>query len=144
MKKVEEIVKELNLGIKKFDQSTRTAAEAAAALGCEVAQIAKSLIFRDENDNPVLIIASGVNRVNEQNFGKKIFKADADFVRSKTGYVIGGVPPFGFENKIETYIDKDLLKFEEVWAAAGTPNTVFKIKTEKLIEKSGAKVDTIG
>src|SRR4030095_8621739 len=115
----------------RLPSSTRTAVEAATAIGCSVEQIAKSILFRTvKNKKPVLVIASGVNRVNEARVadivGEPIEKADAAYVREKTGFVIGGVPPIGHAESIQTIIDEDLLKLGELWAAAGTPNSVFK------------------
>lgn len=138
-----------NLGfdcqVVEFSSSTRTAADAAQAIGCEVAQIAKSLIFRTANTNrPILIITSGINRVDENllatRLGEPIIKADADFIRQHTGFVIGGVPPIGHAEPIETYIDEDLLLFEEIWAAAGTPHAVFKLKPKDLMQMTGGLV----
>jgi prolyl-tRNA editing enzyme YbaK/EbsC (Cys-tRNA(Pro) deacylase) len=121
----------------EFSASTRTAQEAADAIGCTVAQIVKSLIFCTQQTNqPILVLASGVNRVNEkvieQLVGEKIKKADADFVRTVTGFAIGGVPPIGHTQKITTFIDEDLLQYEHVWAAAGTPHTVFSLSSSEL------------
>lgn len=124
----------------ELPQSTRTAKEAAAAIGCEIAQIAKSLIFRRlDTDQPVLVIASGSNRVDEQVVSDylkaEITMADAEFVRSSTGYAIGGVPPFGHVTPIEdVVIDQDLFNFDVVWAAAGTPRSVFPISPRRLAE----------
>ena len=117
--------------------STRTAQEAAQAIGCTVAQIVKSLIFRGmRKGKPILVLASGVNRVNEKRLGEMagepVGKADADFVRQKTGFAIGGVPPVGHPVAIETYIDADLLQYPEVWAAAGTPRAVFRLIPQDL------------
>ena len=117
--------------------STRTAADAAAAVGCAVAQIAKSIVFRTVQERkPVLVIASGANRVNESKIaaylGEAIEKADADFVRAQTGFAIGGVPPVGHAQPITTIVDEDLLVLGEVWAAAGTPNAVFKLAAANL------------
>src|SRR5262249_43692516 len=109
----------------ELPQSTRTAAEAAAACGCEVAQIAKSLVFVDAAGEAVLVITSGTNRVNEQALGLK--RAPAELVREKTGYAIGGIPPLAHATPIRTLIDRDLLRFERIWAAAGTPNAVFEL-----------------
>lgn len=125
--------------------STRTAVEAAAALGCTVAQIVKSLIFRTEKTNkPVLVLASGVNRVNEkiieQLVGEKIVKSDAAFTREVTGFAIGGIPPVGHVQQLETFIDEDLLTLGELWAAAGTPHAVFKLQAQDLIELTGGKI----
>jgi prolyl-tRNA editing enzyme YbaK/EbsC (Cys-tRNA(Pro) deacylase) len=131
----------------RFDKLTRTAQEAAEALGCEVAQIAKSLIFKIKGTNtPLLIITSGINRVKEEviaGLGYEIEKADADFVYEKTGYAIGGVPPFGFKNPIQTLFDQDLLKYNAVWVAAGENNAVFKIETRELIKVSNAQLNAI-
>jgi prolyl-tRNA editing enzyme YbaK/EbsC (Cys-tRNA(Pro) deacylase) len=123
----------------ELPSSTRTAAEAAAAIGCSVAQIAKSIVFRMANSQrPVIVVASGVNRVDEarvaQLLGEPIEKADAAFVREKTGFVIGGVPPMGHAEPITTLIDEDLFGYAEIWAAAGTPNSVFRLTPAKLLE----------
>lgn len=123
--------------IVEFPQSTRTAADAAAAIGCTVAQIAKSLIFKTTpEETPVLVIASGVNRVDlkkiRQHLNSKISQADADFVRQVTGFVIGGVPPIGHPQPILTLIDTDLFTHQEIWAAAGTPHAVFRLTPEHL------------
>jgi prolyl-tRNA editing enzyme YbaK/EbsC (Cys-tRNA(Pro) deacylase) len=126
----------------EFDASTRTAAEAAAAIGCAVAQIAKSLIFRAEpSGRAVLVIASGVNRVDERKvsdlIGESIARADADFVREKTGFAIGGVPPLGHAEPPLTLIDESLSAFETIWAAAGTPNAVFRLTPADLLRLTG-------
>ncbi|MBE9552223.1 MAG: YbaK/EbsC family protein [Proteobacteria bacterium] len=131
--------------VQELDQSTRTAAEAAAAIGCEVAQIAKSILFRGKaSGRAVLVIASGVNRVDEkavaQLLGEKLGKADADFVRRETGFVIGGVPPVGHDNPIETFIDEDVLAFDAIWAAAGTPFAVFRFDPHSLAALTGGRV----
>ena len=128
--------------------STRTADEAAKAIGCQVAQIAKSLIFRTKHTKqPILVLASGVNRVNEktitQYVGEEITKADADFTREVTGFAIGGIPPIGHKQKIQTYIDEDLLQYEELWAAAGTPNAVFSLSPLVIEDLTGGKVVSI-
>ncbi len=122
----------LNLTVIELPDSTHTAEDAARALGCDKAQIVKSLVFRTvSTSEPVLVLASGVNRVNEKEIARllnaKISKADADFVKRATGFAIGGVPPLGHRQPITTFVDQDLLGFNEVWAAAGTPNAVFKI-----------------
>jgi prolyl-tRNA editing enzyme YbaK/EbsC (Cys-tRNA(Pro) deacylase) len=128
----------------EFDASTRTAADAAAAIGCDVAQIAKSLIFRGgTSGRAVLIIASGVDRVDEKNaaaaVGEPIVRADADFVREATGFAIGGVPPVGHKTKPIVLIEDSLLGFEEIWAAAGTPNAVFRLTPSDLVELTGGR-----
>ena len=130
-------------------ESTRTAAEAAQAIGCTVAQIVKSLVFQGTvTGQAILIEASGVNRVNERAvaelIGEPIHTADAEFVREKTGYAIGGVPPVGHATEISTVlIDEDLLQYEKLWAAAGTPHAVFSLTPQQLIEISHGKVAAI-
>jgi len=127
-----------------FDQSTRTAVEAANQLGCTVAQIAKSIVFRTESDKPVLAIMSGVNRADvkqlSQLVGEQLLKADADFVKKSTGHVIGGVPPYGHSQLILTFIDHDLAQYDKIWASAGTVNSVFETTYEELMENSQATV----
>ena len=128
--------------------TTRTATDAAAAIGCSVEQIAKSILFRTVKDKkPVMVIASGVNRVNEiriaEYLGEPVEKADAAYVRDKTGFAIGGVPPIGHVEPIHTIIDEDLLKLNEVWAAAGTPNSVFKLSATSLLEMTGGVLRVI-
>jgi prolyl-tRNA editing enzyme YbaK/EbsC (Cys-tRNA(Pro) deacylase) len=124
-------------GAREFPQGTRTAADAAAAIGCEVGAICKSLVFR-VGDEPLLVIASGANRVDEGRFGAE--KADAAFVRDRTGFAIGGVPPFGHVQAIETIVDEDLLTYATVWAAAGTPSSVFPIAPGDLVARTGGRV----
>ncbi|MFQ6016791.1 MAG: YbaK/EbsC family protein [Kiloniellaceae bacterium] len=131
--------------LREFPVSTRTSAEAAAALGCAVGQIAKSLVFRaKESDRPVLVIASGANRVDEKalaaRLGEAIGRADAAFVRARTGFSSGGVPPIGHREPLVTLIDEDLLNFEEIWAAAGTPNAVFRLSPADLVAITGGQV----
>ena len=121
----------------EFEASTRTSEEAAAAIGCTVAEIAKSLIFESADGRPVLVIASGANRVDEKKvralLGQKIERADADFVRTATGFAIGGIPPVGHATAPIVLIDSDLQRHSWVWAAAGTPNAVFRITPADLI-----------
>ena len=116
--------------------STRTSAEAAAAVGCSVAQIAKSIVFRAASGRAVLVIASGINRIDERKvaaaLGEKIGKADAEFVRERTGFVIGGVPTFGHATPPHVLLDEDLFALDEIWAAAGTPNAVFRLTPAAL------------
>ena len=131
--------------IVELAESTRTSAEAAAAVGCEVAQIAKSLIFRGATSGKaILIIASGSNRVNEKamvtHVGEKLERPDADFVRQQTGFVIGGVPPVGHAHALETYIDADLWNYPNIWAAAGHPNAVFPLTPDELAAMTGGKI----
>jgi len=126
----------------EFDESTRTSAEAAAAIGCEVAEIAKSLIFRAATSGrAVLAIASGASRVDEKKLGRlvgeKIGRAAADFVREKTGFAIGGVPPVGHVEPLTTWIDEGLFAFDAIWAAAGTPNAVFRLTPADLLRLTG-------
>lgn len=125
--------------------STRTAPEAAQAVGCQVGQIVKSLIFRTQTScRPVLVLVSGSNRVDERKLaariGEPILKAEADFVREQTGFAIGGVPPVGHTQRLPAYIDEDLLRYEEVWAAAGTPNAVFKLNPRELPRITGGEL----
>ncbi|HMN60930.1 MAG TPA: YbaK/EbsC family protein [Anaerolinea sp.] len=128
----------------EIPDSTRTALEAAAAVGCEVGQIVKSLVFvLDPPGEIILLLVSGANRVQEHNVGRllggSLGKANADQVQSATGYAIGGVPPIGHARPLPTYIDEDLLKYPQVWAAAGTPHAVFPISPEELVRITGGK-----
>src|SRR6202171_3925661 len=126
--------------IEEFPSSTRTAQEAAATVGTTVGQIVKSLVFL-AGDSPVVALVSGVNRLDTQRLaalsGAAIGKADADAVRQATGYSIGGVPPIGFPVPIPTFIDRDLLQYDVVWAAAGTPRHVFPIAPQELARITG-------
>jgi prolyl-tRNA editing enzyme YbaK/EbsC (Cys-tRNA(Pro) deacylase) len=134
----------------EFAETTRTSAEAAAAIGCDVAQIAKSLIFRARpSDRPVMVIASGRNRINEKlvveqlvakGLAQGLARADADFVRDKTGFAIGGVAPIGHATPPIVFIDRDLLGFAKIWAAAGTPFAVFSLTPDELIRLTGGEV----
>src|SRR5579871_2081721 len=148
--RVQQLLSEMGLAtdVIEFAETTRTSADAAQQIGCSVAQIAKSLIFRAKQSNrPVLVIASGVNRVDEKALeallGEKIGKADADFVRDKTGYAIGGVAPVGHASLPVTFIDEDLLKLETIWAAAGTPFAVFRLTPADLVRITGGRVAKI-
>lgn len=139
--KVQNVLNEFGfeLNVLELPDSTRTAQEAANTIGCKVSQIAKSLIFKGKtSQKPILIVASGTNRVNEKviktHLGEKLKKADADFVLEHTGFAIGGIPPIGHKNLITTLIDEDLLQYEEIWAAAGTPHAVFKLTPKVLVE----------
>jgi prolyl-tRNA editing enzyme YbaK/EbsC (Cys-tRNA(Pro) deacylase) len=132
----------------EFAETTRSAAEAAAQIGCAVGQIAKSLVFRAKpSGRSVLVIASGANRVSEPAvealLGEGIGKADADFVRDKTGYAIGGVAPVGHASRPATFIDADLLQYEVIWAAAGTPFAVFCLTPADLVRLTGGRVASI-
>jgi prolyl-tRNA editing enzyme YbaK/EbsC (Cys-tRNA(Pro) deacylase) len=138
----------LDQEVVEFPESTRTAQEAADAIGCSVEQIVKSLVFqRIPSRQPLMIAASGGNRVNEKRIkellGEKIVRADAEFVKEVTGYPIGGVPPLAHTQPIETFIDEDLLKYEEIWAAAGTPNAVFRLSPQELALITRGKVEKI-
>jgi prolyl-tRNA editing enzyme YbaK/EbsC (Cys-tRNA(Pro) deacylase) len=129
----------------EFQGSTRTSAEAAERVGCQLGQIVKSLIFRGlTSGKPVLVLTSGANRVDEsvlsQYAGEPIGRADADFVRTETGFAIGGVPPLGYIRPLETYLDEDLLQYGKIWAAAGTPNAVFELTPAALEIITGGKV----
>ncbi|MDE0499615.1 MAG: YbaK/EbsC family protein [Acidimicrobiaceae bacterium] len=129
--------------ILRFPEGTRTAEQAAAAVGCELGQIVKSLVFLCDGE-PVLALTSGSNRVNTKRLGTllggKISRADADGVREATGYAIGGTPPFGHAQSLRAVADPALLAYDIVWAAAGTPDTVFKLTPEQLVQASGAEV----
>ncbi len=145
--KVEDWLAARGLGgrVIEMPATTRTSEEAAAAIGCEVAQIAKSLLFRGrDSGRPVLVIASGANRVDETKLarlvGERIARPDADYVRSTTGYVIGGVPPVGHDESMTTLIDADLLLLDPIWAAAGTPFAVFRLTGNELAALSGGQV----
>ena len=127
----------LSCQVVEMPQSTRTAEDAARAVGCRLGQIVKSLIFQGKQSlQPILVTVSGANRVNEKKLAglidEPISMADADFVRAKTGFVIGGVPPVGHSRRLKVLIDEDLLQYEEIWAAAGTPRAVFKLTPQQL------------
>ncbi len=129
----------------EFAESTRTAQEAADRAGCQLGQITKSLIFKGtQSGKPILVLTSGANRVNEKLIstyaGEPIGRADADFVRSVTGFAIGGVPPLGHAQPMETYLDEDLLQYPTIWAAAGTPNAIFELTPKALLEITSARV----
>lgn len=126
-------------------ESTRTAQEAADRAGCELGQIVKSLIFKGkESGKPILVLTSGANRVDEKRISEyarePIGRADADFVRAVTGFAIGGVPPVGHLQTMETYIDEDFLQYPTIWAAAGTPNAIFELKTTDLQTMTNGRV----
>ena len=128
----------------EFDESTHTAQEAADAIGCQLAQIAKSVIFRGASGKPVLVIASGTNRVDEKKIrallGEKIERASPDFVKEMTGFEVGGVPPLGHASPCVVFIDEDLKAYPSIWAAGGTANAVFEIGFADLVALSGAVV----
>lgn len=139
----------LECRVLELPNSTRTALDAASAIGCEISQIVKSLIFKTKKtDKPVLVLASGTNQVDikiiEDRVGESITKEDADFVREVTGFAIGGIPLIGHKNAIDfIYIDRDLLDLDEIWAAAGTPNAVFCIKSQDLLKATDGKLINI-
>lgn len=149
-RRVQQAVESLgfNFTVVEYPASTRTAADAAAAIGCEVAQIAKSLVFQSASSlQAILVIASGINRVDEKKvaalLGEALLRADADFVRAQTGYVIGGVPPVGHNHALTTFIDQDLSQHAEIWAAAGTPNAVFRLTFAELVALTRGQVADI-
>ena len=138
-RKVQEALQALGLSceVVQMQATTRTAEDAARAVGCKVGQIVKSLIFEGKQSHrPILVVASGVNRVNEKILGQQISEpvkmANADFVREMTGFAIGGVPPLGHRRPLTVFIDEDLLGYAEIWAAAGTPRAVFKLTPDEL------------
>ncbi len=146
-RKVQEALAALGLScrVRELPASTRSAVDAAQAIGCPVAQIVKSLVFRTVSTNrPVLVLAGGNNRVDEKKIGRliseKIKRADPDYVREKTGFAIGGVPPLGHETSMITFIDEALLACPELWAAAGTPHAVFPLTPEDLRKMTGGRV----
>jgi prolyl-tRNA editing enzyme YbaK/EbsC (Cys-tRNA(Pro) deacylase) len=134
-----------DLTVIEHAESTRTAQEAAERVGVTLGQIVKSLIFKGKvTGKPILVLTSGANRVDEKRIkayaGEKIERANADFVRDATGYAIGGVPPVAHVRQMETYLDEDLLKYDVIWAAAGTPNAVFELRPDNLQKMTGGKV----
>jgi len=138
----------MTLQVVELPGSTRTALEAAQAVGCDVGQIIKSLVFKGKRtEQPILVIASGANRVDEHKIeamiGEPLGKADAEFVRQHTGFVIGGVPPVGHSEPLRTFIDADLFQYSQVWAAAGTPNAVFALDPADLPRLTGGIVADI-
>jgi prolyl-tRNA editing enzyme YbaK/EbsC (Cys-tRNA(Pro) deacylase) len=132
----------IELVVREFPEGTRTAADAAAAVGVDVSQIVKSLVF-EVDGHPVLALVSGPNRLDEARLtraagGSRVSRASADAVRAATGFPIGGVPPFGHRSDLATFLDRDLLRHDVVWAAAGTPRHVFPLAPPVLMELSGA------
>jgi prolyl-tRNA editing enzyme YbaK/EbsC (Cys-tRNA(Pro) deacylase) len=141
--------KGLGAQVRHMAQTTRTAEDAAAACGCAVGQIVKSLVFRGATSGkPYLLLVSGANRVNEKavaaRVGEALKRPDADYVRSVTGFAIGGIPPLGHDTALDTYMDEALMAFEQVWAAAGTSDAVFPVAPGRLAEATGAKVIAVG
>ena len=133
----------LSLEVVELDASTRTAQEAAEAVACALGQICKSLVFRSA-DTPLLFLVSGKNQLNVPKvsalLGFPLEKADAAFTREKTGFAIGGIPPVAHPTPITTYIDKTLLEYPLIWAAAGTPHSVFKLESNHLLSLTGGQV----
>lgn len=134
-----------NCKVIEFAESTRTAQEAAERAGCTLGQITKSLIFKGQKSGkPILVLTSGANRVDEKRIseyaGESIGRADADFVRNATGFAIGGVPPLGHAQKMETYLDEDLTQYATIWAAAGTPNAIFELTPADLQKMTDGKI----
>jgi prolyl-tRNA editing enzyme YbaK/EbsC (Cys-tRNA(Pro) deacylase) len=142
---VQEAIARLGLALAVFELEipVRTAADAAAAVGCEVGQIAKSLVFRTPSDRGVLVVASGAHRVDvakvEAHVGEPIERATPDFVRERTGYAIGGVPPVGHRTELVTLLDAELRRWTRIWAAAGHPNALFELTPEDLERMTGAR-----
>jgi prolyl-tRNA editing enzyme YbaK/EbsC (Cys-tRNA(Pro) deacylase) len=133
----------LDAQVVEFEQPTRTSAEAAAAIGCTVGEIAKSVVFRGATSGrAIVVVTSGANRVDEakvaQHVGEPLARADADFVRVATGYAIGGVAPLGHAQPVALLLDADLQRFERLWAAAGTPFSVFPLTPSDLARVTGA------
>jgi prolyl-tRNA editing enzyme YbaK/EbsC (Cys-tRNA(Pro) deacylase) len=148
--RVQDALHQLGLDCRVIEHSepTRTVKEAAQAVGCQVGQIVKSLVFKGQHSgDPLLVAASGANRVSEQRLaelaGEPVEKPDADYVRLRTGYVIGGVPPLGHSEPLRTFIDQDLFQYEIIWAAAGTPNAVFATTPPDLQRMTGGTVASI-
>ena len=147
VQRVREALAALGLGaeVRELAASTRTAEEAAAAVGCQAAQIVKSLVFRlTASDSPLLVLMSGTNRASEERLaavaGGPVARADADFVRERTGFAIGGVPPVGHATPLPTLIDRDLMSFPLVWAAAGSPHAVFALAPAELERITAGRV----
>lgn len=145
--RVQDILNQYGLDFKviEFKEMTRTSHEAANTIGCEVGQIAKTLIFKGKRSSkPICVIASGKNRVDEkkiaQYVGEEIERPDADFVLQFTSFSIGGVPPIGYHFEIKPFIDEDLMAYSEIWAAAGTPNSVFQLSPQKLLKITNGQV----
>jgi prolyl-tRNA editing enzyme YbaK/EbsC (Cys-tRNA(Pro) deacylase) len=128
----------------EYTESTRTSQEAADRAGCALGQITKSMIFRGKTSNkPILVLTSGANRVDEKRIGgyagEPVSRAEADFVRSATGFAIGGVAPIAHAQPMETYLDEDLLQYATIWAAAGTPNAIFELTPADLQKMTGGR-----
>lgn len=134
----------LTLEIRRFPEGTKTAADAARAVGCEIGQIVKSLVFMADG-RPFLALTSGANRANQGRLAallgsEEVRRANADEARGATGYAIGGTPPFGHSRRLAVLVDRDLLSYEVLWAAAGTPDSVFPITPEELLRTTTGQV----
>ena len=134
----------LEIAPREFPEGTRTADDAARAIGVDVGQIVKSLVFAVDGE-PVLALVSGANQLDESKLataagGSAVERVDAETVRSVTGYPVGGVPPIGHATPLRVFVDEDLLAFDEVWAAAGTPHAVFPVRPDELVRITGATV----
>jgi len=147
---VQEAIASLGLEnrVVELPHPVRTAADAAAAVGCNVRQIAKSLVFMTKRSKrPILVVTSGANRVNEETLatlvGEPLARARPDFVREQTGFAIGGVPPLGHRQRLETFLDLDLMSLQEIWAAAGHPNALFRVTPEELLLMSNGRVVSV-
>ncbi len=145
--KIQDLLNQYGLDFKviEFKELTRTAQEAADVIGCEVGQIAKTLIFKGKSSSrPICVIASGKNRVDEKKIahyvGEEIEKPDADYVLEHTQFSIGGIPPIGYTFAINPLIDEDLMHYAELWAAAGTPNSVFSLSPQNLLKITNGQV----
>jgi Cys-tRNA(Pro) deacylase len=137
----------VDIRVERFPEGTRTAADAARAVGCEVGQIVKSLVFVADA-RPVVALVSGANRVDLGRLATAIGatearRADGDEARAATGFAIGGVPPFGHASEVSVVVDRDLLDFDRVWAAAGLPDAVFAIAPDDLLRASGGRVTDV-
>jgi prolyl-tRNA editing enzyme YbaK/EbsC (Cys-tRNA(Pro) deacylase) len=143
--KFKEILNKLNLEINiiKFEESTKTSQQAADVLKVNVSQIGKSIVFKTETGKFVLVIASGVNRVNEQiieqELNEKLIKTNGEEIKEYTGYPIGGIPPFGHDSPMIIFIDEDLKRFDAIFCAGGTPNTIFQINPIQIAEITHGK-----
>jgi prolyl-tRNA editing enzyme YbaK/EbsC (Cys-tRNA(Pro) deacylase) len=136
---------QVEISVRRFPQGTKTAADAAAAIGCEVGQIVKSLVFMTDGGDPVLALTSGSNRVDETRLASfagvgSIRRATPDEARVATGFAVGVTPPFGYPRPVASFCDRDLLVYEEIWAAAGTPDSVFPLNPAVLVRCSGASI----
>ncbi len=148
--KVQDALKALGFNniVIEHEQTTRSAKDAAQAIGCSVGQIVKSLVFMTRDSRrPVLILVSGPNRVNEARMGEllgePLERATPDFAQEASGYAIGGVPPVGLRSPLLTYIDQDLMQYGEIWAAAGNPHAVFKLTPEEMVKMTGGMVISV-